>query len=767
MKKTKIEHYAQFVVSNPWRLVFLSLVIVLVFASGGRFLEFTNDFREYFSEENPQLLAFDEMEKSYSKADNVMFVIEPVDGNVFTKETLQIVEKLTEQAWQLPFASRVDSLTNFQHTVLEGNELKVRSLVNDAEKLTPTELDEIKSSSLQEPLLLRRFISPQGHVTGVNVTVQLPREELSEILDLVAAARSLRSKILAEHPGINIYISGVSLMNNAFGEAAEQDMQTLIPIMFLVVIIMLGILLRSATATLSIIIMIIASILFAMGTMGWSGLKLSPPSASAPTIILTMAIANAVHILVTFLHNMRQGMAKTMAMVESILVNIQPIFITSVTTAIGFLSMNFSDVPPFRDLGNIVAVGVMIAFVLSVSFLPAIMMILPVRVKTQTITKSDSSMMDKFADFVIVRRRRLLWIMGTIALILISLIPLNKLDDKFIEYFDKTIEFRTDTDFQVDNLNGTDNIQYSLHQGKRGGVSDPDFLIKVEQFTDWLRTENKVVSVTSITDIVKRLNMTVHDNDAAYYRLPATQALARKYLNQYEERLPENLGLYDQINSDKSAIRVTVSFEHLRTEEILEFERKINHWLVTNAPEIEFSAASMSLMFAYIGKRNVNSMLAGTTIALVLISLIMIIALRSLRIGLISLIPNLIPVGVAFGIWAILVGQVGLSLSIVIGMTMGIVVDDTVHFLSKYLAARRDKGMDSEAAVRYAFSTVGMALWVTSLVLVAGFTVLGQSHFSLNADMGIMAALTIGIALVMDFLLLPPLLMAIDRGKVK
>lgn len=303
MKKTKIEHYAQFVVSNPWRLVFLSLVIVLVFASGGRFLEFTNDFREYFSEENPQLLAFDEMEKSYSKADNVMFVIEPVDGNVFTKETRQIVEKLTEQAWQLPFASRVDSLTNFQHTVLEENELKVRSLVNDAEKLTPTELDEIKSSSLQEPLLLRRFISPQGHVTGVNVTVQLPREELSEILDLVAAARSLRSKILAEHPGINIYISGVSLMNNAFGEAAEQDMQTLIPIMFLVVIIMLGILLRSATATLSIIIMIIASILFAMGTMGWSGLKLSPPSASAPTIILTMAIANAVHILVTFLHN--------------------------------------------------------------------------------------------------------------------------------------------------------------------------------------------------------------------------------------------------------------------------------------------------------------------------------------------------------------------------------------------------------------------------------------------------------------------------------
>jgi predicted RND superfamily exporter protein len=116
-----------------------------------------------------------------------------------------------------------------------------------------------------------------------------------------------------------------------------------------------------------------------------------------------------------------------------------------------------------------------------------------------------------------------------------------------------------------------------------------------------------------------------------------------------------------------------------------------------------------------------------------------------------------------FGLWGLLVGEVGLALSVVTGMTLGIVVDDTVHFLSKYLRARRERGMDSTEAVRYAFSTVGMALWVTSLVLIAGFMVLTQSAFKLNADMGLLTAITIGFALAADFLFLPPLLMKVDK----
>ena len=213
---------------------------------------------------------------------------------------------------------------------------------------------------------------------------------------------------------------------------------------------------------------------------------------------------------------------------------------------------------------------------------------------------------------------------------------------------------------------------------------------------------------------------------------------------------------------------MTVMLYNTSTSNVLGLEQRAREWLANNAPaSMQNDAASPTIMFSHIGFRNIRAMLIGTTIALVLISMILIFALRSPRIGLISLVPNLIPAGMAFGLWAVSVGQVGLALSVVTGMTLGIVVDDTVHFLSKYLRARREKGLNAQDATRYAFRTVGLALVATSVVLAFGFMVLTQSAFTLNSDMGLMTAVTIIFALVADFLLLPPLLMALDKKEMK
>ena len=756
------ERYANYIVTHPWRLLLLSVMVIFMAASGGRFLEFSNDYREFFSEDNPELLAFEELQDTFNKADNVMFVLAPKNGDVFTKETLSLVEELTEKSWQIPFSSRVDSLSNYQHTIAEEDDLVVEDLVSDAASFTQDDLDKTRDVSVNEPLLVHRLVSPKGHVTAINVTVQLPGKSLNEVGEVVAAARALRDQILAEHQDVKIYLSGLSMMDNSFGESAQNDMKSLVPMMFLVVVVVLGFLLRSFTATLSTVLIIFSAILFGMGTMGWLGWKITPPSASAPTIILTMAVADAVHLLVTFLHNMRAGQDKFAAMSDSLRVNLQPIFITSITTAIGFMSMNFSDVPPFHDLGNVVAIGVMIAFVLSVTTLPALMMVLPVRVRPSLEHNNAEHPMTRLSDFVIAHSRRLFWGMGIIAIVLISLLPLNKIDDQFVEYFDETVEFRRDTDFTVENLSGIYDIHYSLKQGESGGINEPEFLQQVERFANWLREQDRVMHVRTVTDIYKRLNKNMHGDDPAYYRLPESRELAAQYLLLYEMSLPYGLDLNDQIDIDKSATRLTVTFENLHTEEVLAFEEKIALWLQTNTPDIEFVGASATIMFAHIGKRNVQSMLFGTTVALIFISFILMLALRSFRVGFISLAPNLLPAGMAFGIWGLMVGQVGMSLSVVTGMTLGIVVDDTVHFLSKYLRARREKGLNAEEAIRYAFNTVGVALWVTSLVLVAGFIVLAQSHFALNANMGTMTAVTIAIALIMDFLFLPPLLMKLE-----
>ena len=761
MKESFIQRYISFVITHPWQIFILTLLVVMSAGSGGRFIEFTNDYRVFFSEENPELQAFEEMQNIYTKTDNVLFVIEPEGTDVFNFSTLNMIAELTESSWQIPYSTRVDSITNYQHTLAKDDDLLVGDLVDSSTNLSLEDISYVRGVALKEPLLVKRLISPSGHVTGVNVTIQLPGKSLTEVPEVAQFSRELKSKLEVSYPNHRIHITGLAMMNNAFGESSQNDMTTLVPMMFLTIIVVLGILLRSFSATISSIVMIFFTIIFAMGLMGWMGWKLTPASASAPTIIMTMAVADTVHLLVTFLHNLRKGINKVDAIADSLRINIQPIFITSVTTAIGFLSMNFSDVPPFHDLGNVVAIGVLFAFVLSVTTLPAMVILMPMRIKARE--EQKNGVMNSFANIVIEHRKLLLLVMGGIALSLMAFLPQNKLDDQFVEYFDESVDFRQATDFSSQNLSGIYTIQYSLNQGESGGVSEPKFLEDVEMFSEWLRTQDEVMHVQSITDTFKRLNMNMHADDPAFYRLPASREQAAQYLLLYELSLPYGLDLNDQIGIDKSQTRLIITLENLHTEEMLGIERRMSDWLDNNIADVAYTVASPSLMFAHIGKRNVNSMLAGTTLALIVISFILILALRSRRIGLISLAPNLIPAGMAFGLWGLMVGQVGLSLSVVAGMTLGIVVDDTVHFLSKYLRARREKGMDEKEAVRYAFNTVGVALWVTSLVLVMGFLVLSQSHFSLNSDMGAMAAITIAIALIMDFLFLPPLLMKLEE----
>lgn len=763
MKGSFTDRYIDFIIGHPWRVLLLAVLVVLTAGSGGRFLEFTNDYRVFFSEDNPELKAFEAMQDIYTKTDNVLFVIAPKEDNVFDADTLALIAEMTDLSWQTPYSTRVDSVTNFQHTIADGDDLLVGDLVDDVTALSTEDIARVRDVALNEPLLLRRLVSPSAHVTGINITIQLPGKSLTEVPEVAQFARELASKMETGYPGHRIYITGLAMMNNAFGESSQNDMATLVPMMFLTIIVVLGLLLRSFSATFVSVFMIFSTIIFAMGVMGWLGWKLTPASASAPTIIMTMAVADTVHLLVTFLHNLRKGMAKPDAMRDSLRINFQPIFITSITTAIGFLSMNFSDVPPFHDLGNVVAIGVMFAFVLSVTILPAMMMLMPLRVKAQV--EQHNGAMAAFASFVIDQRKSLLVVMGIVALSLMAFLPQNKLDDQFVEYFDESVDFRQATDFSSQNLSGIYTLQYSLEQGESGGVSDPDFLQSVDQFSQWLRTQPEVMHVQTISDTFKRLNKNMHGDDPAFYRLPESRELAAQYLLLYELSLPYGLDLNDQIDIDKGQTRLNITVENLHTEEMLALEKRVSTWLDQNLADVRYTGASPTLMFAHIGKRNVSSMLVGTTLALVLISFILVLALRSRRIGLISLAPNLIPAGMAFGLWGLMVGQVGMSLSVVAGMTLGIVVDDTVHFLSKYLRARREKGLDEKEAVRYAFNTVGVALWVTSLVLVMGFWVLSQSHFALNSDMGAMAAITIAIALIMDFLFLPPLLMKLEENQ--
>jgi predicted RND superfamily exporter protein len=750
------------IIRHPWQAILLTLIITLTAASGMRHLEFANNYRVFFGDGNPELQQFETFQATYTKNDNLLLVVRPNTGHALSPDTAAAVERLTEEAWQIPFAIRVDSITNFQHSWADGDELTVEDLVRDATSLDAATLDAKLDLALAEPLLANNLVSLDGVTTAVNVTLQYPEKDLTEVPTAVNFARDLVAQLEADYPNIEVAITGVSALNNAFAEAGQQDATSLIPAMYGLLIIFSFVVLRSVAGVVATVLVIVFSTLAALGVGGHIGWAIDPVAATAPVVIMTLAVADSIHILMTLRRLMREGRSKLGALAEALRINFLAVTITSFTTIIGFLTLNFSDSPPFKHLGTLAAVGIAFAWLFALVLLPAVIRLLPMKVKLAAENERRGLLpaLGALSGFVTTHYKPVLLGMGTVTLVLIAFVPRIELNDEFVRYFDHRVEFRNDSDFTIKNLHGIYLAEFSLEAAGPGGISEPEYLTHLSEFTDWTRAQPEVDHVFSYTDIIRRLNKNLHGDDPAWYRIPEDRNLAAQYLLLYELSLPYGLDLNNRVNIDKSSTRVTVTLKDISTAEGRVFYDRAEAWLAHNTPAYMHTRPTGAfVMFSYISQRNVEAMLVGNVIAVVAIALIMMVALGSVRYGALSLIPNSLPILVTLGIWALTVGKVGMPAATVTATSLGIIVDDTVHFLMKYLRALREKGLDRPAAIAYAFETVGSAMVATTLILAAGFALLAASTFKINAEMGLLTALAIVVALVIDFLLLPAILM--------
>ena len=756
-----LNSYIELVIRHSGKIVIACLLLTTIAGFGVTKLFFQSDFRIFFSEENPQLRAFEDLQKVYNKPDNVLLVIEARDGEIFNRETLAAIEKATDQAWKLPFVRRVDSITNFQNSYAEEDTIVVDNLVRDAASLSEEQVLEIKLTALFEPLLRNRLISEKAHVTAINIITQLPDDHGDQVKDITVAARQLAAEIEQNHTNLKTYLTGGIIMDNAFAEQSESDIKLLIPIMLCVALVFLTLVLQNIYGVIAISVVLSLSVFAALGMAGWLGIGLSPPSVSAPNIIMTIAIADCVHILSCLLLILEKQPNKNTAIGESMKINFAPVALTSLLTIVGFVSLNTSDSPPFRDLGNITALGAVFAFFLSISLFPALLKILPVKSR-QRLLLTDAHT-TAAANWILINRKLLFIVVLGLALVSALLVPKNELNDEYVKYFDDNVQFRSDTDFTSNQLTGIYYIDYSLENTRNGSIADPVFLTQLDKFADWLSQQKETRYVFSISEIFKKINMNMHADRRDMYRLPQNERLAAQYLALYEMSLPYGLDLNDRVRIDKKATRLSVGLDNISSQEVIEFQDRANRWLASNTPDIKHDQGTgMSVMFAHIGQRNITSMLIGVALALTIISILLIGVFRSIKLGLISLIPNLTPAIMAFGLWALVDGQVGLAVSAVAAMTLGIVVDDTVHFLSKYLYARKHLNRTTDDSLRYALTTVGSALTITTIALAIGFLILTLSNFEINASMGLLTAIVFIFALITDLLLMPYILTKIE-----
>ena len=594
--------FGEWVVAARWPILAGTLILVAAAAAGSLLLNFSASYRVFFSPDDPQLLALESLENTYSKNDNVIFMIVPDDRDAMSQRALAAAVWLTERAWETPYSTRVDSIANFQHTTAQGDDLSVRNLV-DPERLG--DADErlwVRTAALADPRLAGSLLARDAGVSAVSVTVQLPEDEEVVLVPEVARfAHSLAAQVRDRFSGIDVRLVGTVIINNAFTEASFDSQKTFLPASLAIMALVLIVLTRGFAGVAATGLVIVFSVLVSMGLGGWVGLPFTPPTAPAPTIVLMVAVANCAHLLVTTLRRLRAGNSKRKAVAEAVRLNVYPVFLASLTTALGFLAMNFSEVPPYRHLGTFVAFGVLASFVLSITFLPALLSLLPLRARAAK--HRIDPLMGALAEFVVRRRRVLLWGSAAVVVALLAAVPRNELNDVLVHFFDESVELRQDTDFLDENLSGNTVIEYSLVSHGPGDIADPAYLADMSAFADWYRSQPETRHVMAISDTFRQLNKSMHGDDPNAYRLPVSRDLAAQYLLLYELSLPFGLDLNNRINVSKSATRMTVTAKTLSSREVLDLNARAESWLEQNAPNIiRFESAGPALMFANIGQ---------------------------------------------------------------------------------------------------------------------------------------------------------------------
>ena len=751
------------VMGRRWLTVLLSVLVMLALGAGAmRIVPVDVDVRNHFGKDDPHIVALDLLEDTYALSDTVLVAVAPNEGTIFTRDALVAIEELTDRLWQTPYVTRVDSIANYSHSEGFEDELIVEPLIDDAASLTGSDLERIERIALGTEEVAGRFVSRDGRVAGLVVSVALPdlpgERQLGkvEVTDFLrAAAAEAREK----HSAIGYHLTGDLVLNRAMREAIDEDTGVLAPITLATMLLVAVVLLRSLWGTVAILLMLVAVLASAMGFTGWTGMKLYGESAAALFVLMAVTVAHTVHIIEGMLAGLRQGMDRRQAAMHSVEVNAWAVFLTSLTTAIGFLSLNFADMPPFRVMGNIVAFGAMCAFFYSMTLLPAFLSAVPMRASPERAGRRD--VFDSLGRFVVSWRMTLLCASGVVVVVLIAGISRIELKENWLELLDESYEFRRSTDFISENFTGVETYEYSLGSGRESGITDVEYLNRVDAFAAWYREQPEVAHVFGIADIMKRLNKNLHGDDPDFYRLPDDSDLAAQYLLLYEFSLPVGRDLNNLIDVERSSTRMTVVLKSLSTDEKIGLDDRAQAWLVQNAPGMETGATGVAVVGARSIQRNIEGMLLGTVIAMGIVSLLLLLVFRSVRLGLISLIPNFVPAAMAIGLWGYVVGEVGVAASVVTAIAFGIIVDDTIHFMTKYVAARK-KGLLPSESVQSAFRSVGKALLATTVVFGLGFLVFGASGLVTNQALGLLTGMTVVIALLADFLFLPPLLMALD-----
>jgi len=765
MKIFDKKDFAKLLIKYRYLSIGLVLIVVCLLATGLTKLTFNPDLETYFPEGHPAVIRYNEIDDMFIPTDNLIIAVHSNEGTLFNGDSLKVIEELTKKSWTIPYSVRVDSLTNYSYVKSVNDDLIVEPFIEEAEKKSIEFFEKRENLVAGEDIIYKSLISEDKKTSVVSIIVDPPgpnkEDQNSELINYLLG---FIEPIKESNENLDIRLLGNPYLDYISPRIVKAEMPVVMPLMLLLIFLIVFLMIRSYTAVLATFIVILMSLIATFGSIGLLGNPLNQMVSTIPILIITLALADCIHLFSIYFQNRIKGISSKESMEKSLEMNIQPLFLTTISTCIGFLCLNFIEVTPLRDLGNAVAIGIGFAFIFTIFFIAPIVSFF--EVKTASKVTKQTRFSTSVGSFILKNGNKLIFSITSISFLILLCIPMNELDENPTQmYAEGFTSFSSDTLWLDEKLSVTFPVNF-LATNEEGQVSDPDFLKILDKFSVWLEEREQVNHVTSLANNMKNLNKSMHGDDPEWKRIPENADLSAQYLFFYEMSLPMGLDLNSSISQDRKSTKISATLKDMSSNEFKEFNNEVLRYLRQNNLENMISeASSFRVIFTYMTEAIVNSLLYGLFIGILLITLIIGLFFRSYLLPALSIFPNILPIGMGFGLWGLFVGEVGFMVAVGMGSTLGVIVDFTVHFLSKYELARKELKKSVEESVIYSFETVGFALIIMTVVLALGFSVLNLVTFIPIQDFAKFSVICFVGGLIINFLFLPNLLMKFDKRK--
>lgn len=757
------ETFAEKIIQYRYLSILFCLVLLVASFRGVGGIAFSPDMEQFFPEDYPISENHAHIEDTFYSSDSVIIAIGVDEGTVFNPRILNLIEEITDKAWSTPHSIRVDSLSNFSFVRAEIDDLVVEPFIEESLEWDQKKINERSTLIEKEEQAYGTILSKDKKTTFINISIDAPRDDVEkEYAESMEHIFAFMDPLKKEYPEADMRYAGIVYIEYLSPLIVKAEMPVLIPTLLFVILLSLFILLRNVVAVISSLVVIIFSVITAVGILGHFNTTVSQPFLMVPILVATLAVADCVHLFNVYFQNKLEKNAKD-SIIKSLRLNLEPLLLTSLTTSIGFLCLNLAPIPALRVVANGIVIGVVAAFVFSIFFLAPLMSFFNVKASSQI--ENQTKLSKRVGQFSLKNRKKIIWIVPLFSAFLMSFIPLNETKDNPMEFYsERFTSVAEDTKWLAKRLGGTFLVTYEYVSEDL--VSDPEYLRQLDEFTTWLENQDEVLSVNSLSKIVKNLNRTLNGNDQSWYVIPEDSELIAQYLFFYEMSLPFGLDLTSTINQERTSTKVTVSLKEIDSKAFIEFYDRVDDYasLSIVSGNLSGGGGTRSVM-AFMGMLLAEQLMYALIIGFIVITLAIALFYKSLSAGLITAIPNILPIGVAFGIWGIFSSNVSMLVSLGIGCTLGIVVDFSVHFLSKYLYARRSLSLSAEESVLYAFETVGFPLTIMTVSLCMGFAVLFLASFMPLRGFAGITMISFVAALIIDLLLFPAVLIAWDGKK--